>query len=110
MEHLTASPDLAALPAGLRPLLAKALEKDRELRLKSVSDLAQGLEQFLRGENPTLVAGGSRERFQVRKPRFAIGQHPSPNANETRSVWRFLVREMNWSISGITWGSSFVPR
>lgn len=63
MKHLTATPDLAPIPAGLRPLLARALEKDPERRLHSLTDLARGLEQFVAGEQPA-IPPQTRETIQ----------------------------------------------
>jgi hypothetical protein len=64
MKHLTAEPDLTAVPAVLRPVLARALQKDPAQRFASVLEMlaVAGLEPVSPGQVALLPAawtGGS---------------------------------------------------
>ncbi len=50
MKHLTEHPDLSRLPAPVRPVVARALEKDPQRRTPGVLHLAREFQGALRGE------------------------------------------------------------
>lgn len=84
MKHLTASPDLDPVPEGLRPLIARALEKDPERRLESISELVRGLDQFLAGKQP-FVPERKRETIQEsidRTQAAAVQNQPQPGPRQ----------------------------
>ena len=51
MKHLTQQPDLSALPTRLRPVVARALEKDPEVRTPSAARLLEEFERAVDGRN-----------------------------------------------------------
>ncbi|MCA9117471.1 MAG: serine/threonine protein kinase, partial [Planctomycetaceae bacterium] len=54
MKHLTEQPDLSPLPAALRPVFARALEKDPMKRTPDVLQLASDFSRAVRGEQVAL--------------------------------------------------------
>lgn len=54
MKHLSMKPDLSPLPARLRPVLARALEKDPQLRTGSVEQLEAEFKDAVRGRETPL--------------------------------------------------------
>jgi len=57
MKHLTDEPDLTAVPAHFRPVVAKALSKDPANRYSSVADMARDLDLDL--SSPTVASFAS---------------------------------------------------
>lgn len=56
MKHLTQKPDLSKLPERLRPVLARALEKDPEIRTPSASRLLEEFGKAVKGvETATVI-------------------------------------------------------
>ncbi|WP_206028529.1 serine/threonine-protein kinase [Thalassoroseus pseudoceratinae] len=51
MKHLTQKPDLSILPTRLRPVVARALEKDPEVRTPSAVRLYEEFERAIDGKN-----------------------------------------------------------
>jgi serine/threonine protein kinase len=52
MKHLTTKPDLNAVPAECRPILARALDKDPQKRYASMADMARDVEALAGGKPP----------------------------------------------------------
>ena len=50
MKHLSAPPDLSALPTNLRPVFARALHKDPERRTRSAAELEKQFRAAVRGQ------------------------------------------------------------
>ncbi|MCG2683968.1 MAG: serine/threonine protein kinase [Planctomycetales bacterium] len=76
MKHLTAKPDVSMLPRPFRDVVAKALEKDPELRFRSAAEMAAALPPLSYTNNSTnsrgLTAPG---KVNVEPP---VGLPPSP--------------------------------
>ena len=60
MKHLTEAPDLSPIPAPLRPVLARALEKDPLRRTPGARQLADEFKQALNGNIPAATAHPTR--------------------------------------------------
>lgn len=52
MKHLTATPDLTAVPEVFRPVLAKALDKNPLKRYSSITEMAKAVEEALAKVGP----------------------------------------------------------
>lgn len=65
MKHLTDQPDLSKLPVRIRPVMARALEKDPQQRYSRVTDLLRDFEAALVGRPtpPLSPQSGSRKSF-----------------------------------------------
>ncbi len=89
MKHLTAKPDLAPLPEGLRPVIARALEKDPGRRTPTAQQL---LEEFVRASDDKHSSATSLPRSAptaspwsgVDRPETRNG-HPTSFASATQA-------------------------
>lgn len=85
MKHLTAEPDLTAVPPVLRPVIARALQKDPAQRFPSIPAMltALGLEPAGPGPIAALPHGwtttsGSQAARQAASPQTQTDDGPSP--------------------------------
>lgn len=79
MKHLTEKPDLAPLPSRLRPVLARALEKDPEKRTPSVQQLEAEFKAALRGEDAAV---------DIPEESFAGHTEKTPTVEEVVEIYR----------------------
>ena len=68
MKHLTQPPDLKPLPAAVRPVIARALEKDPHKRTASVRDFAEGLRRVLNGASKSGFSESLASGFAATSP------------------------------------------
>jgi serine/threonine protein kinase len=88
----------SATPGDLEWIVMKALEKDRDRRYGSASDLAADLERHL-GDEPVLVGPPSRVhrlRKSVRKNHKPVLTEPELRCNFARELFPFLPGEDLW--------------
>lgn len=78
MKHLTAQPDLSPIPRGLRPAIARALEKDPRKRTPNVRELER---DFLKGLSGTIES----ERVEIPESSFLPPVPPRPVMSSTAS-------------------------
>ena len=79
MKHLTAKPDVSMLPRPYRDIVARALEKDLELRFRSAAEMAAAL--------PPL--SGADIKQNVAQPPPAVQNRPGqPRAAVPQVRWR----------------------
>ncbi|HZL89612.1 MAG TPA: protein kinase [Pirellulaceae bacterium] len=78
MKHLTADPDLSAVPAPYRNIIQKAMQKDPEQRFRSVTEMVAILDGAASGKSPALppAAGGAppvrvQQQFPAEPDRIA---------------------------------------
>jgi eukaryotic-like serine/threonine-protein kinase len=95
MKHLTADPNLEALPEPLRKVLAEALEKDPEKRIHDVEDLER------RFRNAVTEAGLSTD---AKSPNLAAVHKPAAAAQAAAAkanAWQRAKRNRERSLAGI---------
>ncbi len=85
MKHLTQKPDLSVLPTRLRPVLARALEKDPEVRTPSAVRLQQEFERAIDGKR---VVDIPAENFLPDQNRVRSAKHHSIPATEQPTIHR----------------------
>jgi serine/threonine protein kinase/Tol biopolymer transport system component len=62
---LTKSPAPADMPEGLKPIIGKALEKDREVRAQTAAELRADLKRLQRGMTAPVIAARTRTRIPI---------------------------------------------
>lgn len=134
MKQLSAAPDLSLIPIRLRPVVARALEKDPQKRTPSVGRLRAEFEQavaaptaipeshFVNGSERTRTSSPNASRRDTDRtrdtnhPRPGVPRPPSPDASSAaparpgRSVGRRQNRGgMMWGLAAMAVGAAFVP-
>ena len=94
MKHLTADPDLSAVPAAFRAVIQRALLKDPDKRFSSVAEM---LAAFTAASSPATTMP---VKYEAKKPAPAAVSAPAPAANGKKKDDPFYIgddeREMQF--------------
>ena len=68
MKHLTADPDLSAVPGPYRGIIQKAMQKDPEQRFRSVAEMVALLDGATSAQSPAPIPAGGTPPVRVQPP------------------------------------------
>ena len=99
MKHLSETPDLTRLPPRIRPVIARALEKDPGQRFASIEEFAQAFDDAVLGKYvATTAATPAMAAASVQRSADVVGQTDSALAREWGTLLRLSPRE--WVLVG----------
>lgn len=118
MKHLTSEPNVEVLPESLRPVIARALEKDPDKRTESVDELERQFRTAVEGVDgaaPISMVGKAARPFAKTEPQPAepvmlagAAVQNTPDTTPTSgfstlaSAWNSLPVPLQWIIGGAT--------